>query len=539
MLNITELLREGKKDEIWDKICGFLDLGIDEFMEIQEKLLLEQLKRLGECELGSKIVGKKPPTSIEEFRDRVPLTNYDIYSKYLLEQREEVLPEKPYTWIHTSGRSGEYKYKWVPYTKRMYELVGECTIGFFILASCRWKGDIRLKDGDKIIYSLASPPYLSGLVMQVLADMFNFKIFPPIEQAIKMNFQERIQEGLLSSLSEGLDFFYGISSIMLKISDQFSHMSSGGRDKSEMKKLLRNPKVITKLLLAFIKSKLHKRNILPKDIWKLKGVMCGGTDTSVFKDKVKVLWGRTPYEAYGSTEFGMMATQSWNMDGLFFFPNNNFWEFIPEEDYYKMTEGKSYIPKTFLLNEVKPDQKYVVVGTNFHGGIMTRYMSGDMIKITALEEKETGIKLPQMVFSSRADDMIDIGSFTRLTEKTVWQSIEATGVGYADWTIRKEYKAKKPVLNLYIELKDDSGDIPSLEKQIHEALKDIDEPYKELETMAGIKPLKVTLLSKGTFKRYYEERQAAGADLAHLKPSHMNPPDKVIHSLLRMSSWQI
>ena len=50
-----------------------------------------------------------------------------------------------------------------------------------------------------------------------------------------------------------------------------------------------------------------------------------------------------------------------------------------------------------------------------------------------------------------------------------------------------------------------------------------------------MRPLRVTLLSPGTFLRYVQERKAAGADLAHLKPPHMNAPDAVIADLLRVS----
>jgi hypothetical protein len=57
--------------------------------------------------------------------------------------------------------------------------------------------------------------------------------------------------------------------------------------------------------------------------------------------------------------------------------------------------------------------------------------------------------------------------------------------------------------------------------------------------MAGIKPLVVTLLSHGTFARYLQERVAAGADIAHSKPVHMNPKGEVLARLLSMSSLKI
>jgi len=56
--------------------------------------------------------------------------------------------------------------------------------------------------------------------------------------------------------------------------------------------------------------------------------------------------------------------------------------------------------------------------------------------------------------------------------------------------------------------------------------------YRALEDMVGRQPVQVFLLRPGTFADYTAQRQAEGADLAHLKPPHMNPSEKVL-SLLR------
>jgi len=127
MTSASELLRQGRRDEVWRKYCGFLDLSLEEFMEIQRRLLMEQIDLLSKCELGRKLLGNKVPASVEEFREIVPLTTYKDYLPYLSERKEEALAEKPITWARTSGRSGEYAAKWVPYTKRMYDKWGELT----------------------------------------------------------------------------------------------------------------------------------------------------------------------------------------------------------------------------------------------------------------------------------------------------------------------------------------------------------------------------------------------------------------------------
>jgi hypothetical protein len=531
-------MRQGKRSEIWQRYCGFLDFTLQEFMDIQQKLLFEQLERLVRCELGSKIVGKVVPRNLDEFREKVPFTTYADYETYLLNKNEEALPEKPFVWVHTSGRSSEYNYKWIPYSKKMVDLGGDSGLTVLLLSSSGGRGDFKLREGFTFPYIIAPPPYVSGVFTENMLEQFAFKVLPPLEQAKAMDFQKRVEEAFSLSLKEGLDFFYGVSSILIKISDQFSMQKA---DKKNSVGIALSPRGFFRLVKAFIKSRLAGRELLPKDIWKVKGIMCGGMDTSLFKNKVEKSWGRMPLEAYASTEFGAIATQSWTYSGMTFFPYNNFWEFIPEPEYRKMREKKNYKPSCLLLSEVRAGEEYVLVGTNLNGGTLVRYIIGDSVRIVSLEDKAAGIKLPQMVFASRVDDIIDISGFTRLTEKTIWQAIENSGINYVDWIARKEQYLSKPVLNIYIELKGKPSDADLKEEaeKIHTCLQSLDVPYRDLETMLGQKPLKVTHLSTGTFRRYTEERQAAGADLAHLKPHHVNPGQKVMDEIIRMSKWSL
>ncbi len=535
---VSELLINGKKDEIWKRYCRFTEMSIDDFINIQKELLLQQIDRLWDSELGRKLLQNKKPESVEEFRERVPFTTYSDYLPYLPDRNEDVLPEKPYIWSHTSGKTGEYSYKWIPYTRKMYEMLGYTSFSVFILCSARYKGDVRLKIGDRCLYTVAPPPYLSGILMDVSVDQFDFKLLPDMEVAKNMDFFDRIREGMKGALSEGIDFFFGLSSILIKISDQLMTAGKSKKDKEMKKELFKLP-IIIRLLKGKVKSFLKGRRMLPRDIWKVKGIFCSGSDTVIYRDKIEEYWGRRPLEAYGSTEFGSIAIQSWNSEGMIFRPESDFFEFIPASDYYKMRSTPGYKPKALLLNEVKEGEEYVLVGTNFYGGILVRYIIGDVIKIISTEDREHGIFTPQMVFSTRADDIIDIGGFTRLTEKVIWKAIENTGIPYVDWIAVKEYDNEKPVLRIFIEFKDKNVDVNEVNLLLHNELKKLDNPYRELEEYTGIVPVKVTPLSAGTFTRYLERRKAEGADLAHLKPAHINPPESVLKTFLEMSEWKL
>jgi hypothetical protein len=272
--------------------------------------------------------------------------------------------------------------------------------------------------------------------------------------------------------------------------------------------------------------------LLPKDIWSIKGLITFGIDGSVYREKIKEMWGRYPLDFHGCTEAVLIAMQTWDYQGMTFIPHLNFFEFIPEEESIKSWQDPAYQPSTFLLDEIKPGN-YELVITSFHGGPFMRYRTGHLIKITSLRNEQLNIDIPQMLFLSRIDDQIDIAGFTRLSEKVIWQAIENTGLAYKDWTARKEVKGK-PVLHLYIELKE-NGYVPpeQVADAVHVELKKLDNPYTELESFTGLRPLEVTLLPENAFQLYKLRQQAAGAELAHLKPPHLNPSDATLDFLVK------
>jgi phenylacetate-coenzyme A ligase PaaK-like adenylate-forming protein len=260
--------------------------------------------------------------------------------------------------------------------------------------------------------------------------------------------------------------------------------------------------------------------------------MSGGADSTVLKERIRNLWGRYPLETYACAEGGLIASQTWDYSSMTFVPNLNFLEFIPEEEHFKWRNDHSYQPKTVLLGEVEAGKNYEIVVTNFHGGAMVRYRIGDMIRITALRNEKLGIDIPQMIFERRADDLIDIGGFTRLTERVIWQAVEHSGIPYEDWTVRKEIINDMSVLHVYLEPKNsDTGSEKSIASKLHNQLKKLDKDYADLESILDVKPLEVSLLPQGAFKEYMAARQAEGADLAHIKPPHINPSDKVLSLL--------
>jgi len=173
-----------------------------------------------------------------------------------------------------------------------------------------------------------------------------------------------------------------------------------------------------------------------------------------------------------------------------------------------------------------------VVITNFHGGPFVRYRLGDMVTITSPIAAEEGSSVPRMDFYSRCDGIIDLAGFARLTERTIGAAINATGIACVEWAARKEAK-ETPVLRIYIEPRGNTGRTAhEVGAAIHRQLALLDRPYADMESYLGLRPIEVTLLSKGAFDRFTAAKKAQHADLAHLKPPHLNPSDAILAELL-------
>jgi hypothetical protein len=534
MTRPIDLLREGRKEELWQMCCGFINLSLEQFMAIQKRLLLEQIELLKNSEMGRRVMGNAMPETVDEFREQVPLTTYSDYLPDLVEKREEVLPVKPAMWVHTVGRIGEYNFKWVPLSERFLYEFERVAGGVALLASCNAQGDFLAKEHLKTLATMGSRDYGSGIVGYMMQQALGYDLLP--SDAEEVAFQKKMESGFEGALSQGLDALGGLPSILVYAGE----MLKQGIINVDARFLLSRPKASARFIKGLIKSKLAHRPMVPKDLWSVKVVVGGGADSAIFRERVEELWGRQPLEIYAGTESGIYATQTWDHEGMTFIPNLSFFEFIPEREWFKWQLDHSYQPETILLDEVKEGENYEIVITNFHGGIMTRYRIGDMIKITSLRNEKLNIDIPQMVFHSRADDFVDVASLGRLTERLIWEAVENANIPYVDWVARKEIIDNNPALHFYLELTD--GYIASeknMATAIREQFKKLDRKHRcnlynligDMETMLDLKPLEITLLPQGAFSSYMTQRQAEGADSGHLKPPHINPSDEMLSLL--------
>jgi hypothetical protein len=525
MESITYPVVMSEYDRVWAKYCGFLDLGLQSFMSVQESLLLQQLEKASRSPLGKKLIGERIPASVEEYRGQVRLTEYRDYLPELESGDDTVLPQKPHVWASTSGAGGTCRR--VPITREAYNRALDNLMTVFILACSRQRGHSTLARGDRVLYNVAPPPYLSGILADGASRVFSLRSVMPPDMHDGIDFREKITRGFEMSLRTGVDIIIAMTSVLVKTGNEFKQMSRKGN----LSRHVTHPGELLRVSRALLRSRLENRRMLPRDLWPVKALIGWGIDTGIYRDLVHEYWGAYPYEFHASTEAGIMAVQSWTRRGLTFIPHSNFFEFIPESERLKSRKDVYYEPHTLLLNEVRPGERYELVITSFYGMPFIRYRLGHLVRITAPEDAVAGISLPQMVFEGRADDLIDIAGFTRVSEKTVTRALVGAGIDCEGWTIRKETKEGKPALHLYIELNNGRTGT-DLAPLLHGELMKADPGYHDLAAMMEIQPLQITELRTGTFQVYYRDKEQSGSPLALCSPPRMNATDDVIAELL-------
>ena len=521
-LKFEQKLKSLSQEEIWQEYCGFLDLTMEEYMQIQNRLMEEQIFLWSRCALGQRFLQGKEIHSIDEFRRMIPLTTYEDYADVLLPKQGNMLPDDPIIWIQTTWEGGRHPIKVAPYTKSMLDTYRNNVLACMILSTTETKGKFDVTVKDTFLYGLAPLPYATGLFPLALNDEINIEFLPSVKEAVQMSFSERNKKGFKLGLSKGIDFFFGLGSVAYFVSQSLSELSkSGGSGKSGGLSSLSVP-MLMRLAKAKYRCSKENREMLPKDLFNLKGFMVAGTDNNSYKDDLERLWGVRPMELFAGTEPSCIGTETWTRNGMYFFPDTCFYEFIPEQEMERSFVEPGYQPKTYLMNEVIPGEKYELVITVLKGGAFARYRVGDVYQCVGLENPVDGTRIPRFHYIDRIPTIIDIAGFTRISENSIQNVISLSGLQIVDWVAAKEYNhEKRPLLHLYVEIEAQSLASIALSKEIlreHLSVyfKYVDQDYKDLKRILGVDPLEITILRCGTFAAY--QRQS-GKTLRKINPS--------------------
>lgn len=528
-MRFQEKLREYSKAELWEEYCGFLTLSMDEFMDIQKRLLREQMELWSASPLGQSILKGKYPHTIDEFREMVPLTTYEDYAACLLSRQAKSLPAEPVLWIQTTWEGGVHPLKVAPYTKGMLDTFKHNVIACLMLSTSRAKGDFDISVTDHMLYALAPLPYATGLLPLMFKDEIDIEFLPPVKEAVDMTFQERNVQGFKLGMKKGIEYFFGLGSVLYYVSQSLTSAHKGGGSKG--KGLDISPAMLMRYLKAKKKSRDENREMLPKDLFQLKCFLCAGTDNRCYKADLEKMWGIRPMEMFAGTEPTCIGCETWSREGVYFFPDACFYEFIPERELEKSMADPSYQPRTVLWNEVKAGGLYEIVLTVFKGGAFARYRVGDVFRCIGIGSQLDNNEIPRFQYVDRVPQIIDIAGFTRITENSIEQAIALSRLPIQEWVAKKEFtENNRPYMHLYVELQSSplttsAVSIQILQDQLSIYFKYLDQDYQDLKKILGVDPLKITMLKCGTFETY---RRKFGVPIRHMNPESCEINDLLV-----------
>jgi len=501
-----DLFRAGGAEALWRRCLGFFELGIDETVALQHRLLERQLRLLAGSPLGHSLLQGREPRSYRELREIVNFTTYEDYADTLGRRRVDVLPQTPRLWTRTSGRNGGL-HRWYPVAPGQLEEWQWLSVGAMLAASASDRGDIRLREQARFLNLMAPPPYTSGTLTRALEEAWPLRMYPR-SAADAMHHERRTAEALAEATSRGVDFVGSLAAVLPSIAEALGRGIPPATTARS-----RRLGAVARSMQAAIRARLRARSMLPSDLWRLQGIVTGGLDSTLFRERIRAMWGRYPLDTLVNTEGGFVAMQGWDFTSMTLIPSLNFFEFLPEDQIADADDGLD-VPHTVLLSEVEAGRNYELVITNLQGGPVLRYRTGDIVRVTSIGNGNLGTELPQFVHYGRTGGLVEIGGFVRLTEGAIAQAIASADLPHVGWSARKEVEGDNPVLHLRLELEPgvDIAQDEALAK-LDAALGVVDTNWADMAAITGLRPLRITYLPAGSFVRYADHAATLLANL--------------------------
>lgn len=365
----------------------------------QEHLLLKILRENSQTEFGKEHNFERI-SSVEEFRERVPINDYNKLEPYITRQQEgnlELTVAEPVFYTRTSGTTGRHKY--IPLTRS-----GVNQIKHFQkqLAYSLWrktdffKGTVLGFFSPGIEGRLANGiPFgsTSGATYESLSSIFEKKFEIPKEAFNLDNVEAKYEVYALSALVHGSTT--GISSVnpssLLKVcmlieqrAEELLDALVDGKDTNLLKGTASILPSLRSQLLPYRKASLSqvldKDGTIPPDIlWpKLSALVTWtGGSCGIALEKLKSylpLNVNIVEMGYSCSEFNGTVNIDIKRNTCLPLLTDNFYEFVAKEDW------ESNSPKFLLLNEIDADKDYYIFVTTASG--LYRYDINDVVRAT-------------------------------------------------------------------------------------------------------------------------------------------------------------
>jgi hypothetical protein len=328
--------------------------------EVQEEWF-EQLVAGAENTEWGKLYGYKSIENLAQFKERVPIQNYDTLKPYIermLKGEQNVLWPSEIRWFAKSSGTTSDRSKFIPVSEESLE---EChfkggkdmlTLYFNNRPNARiFTGKSLTLGGSHQVGQLNADTFfgdLSAVIMKNLPLWAEFCRTPHLDIALLENFEEKIEKMAYATKDVNVTSISGVPTWNI-------------------------------LLFKRILEITGKKNLL--EVWpNLELYFHGAVNFTPYRDQFKKLIPNDDMyylETYNASEgfFGIQDTEEPG-DLLLMLDYGIFYEFLPLEHLHNEN------PKTLTLDEVELNKNYALIITTNAG--LWRYMIGDTVRFSSL-----------------------------------------------------------------------------------------------------------------------------------------------------------
>ncbi len=521
--------------------------------EVQEKLLLEHLKKNADTEYGRKY-DFSSIHSVKDYQDKVPLSDYSDYADYVQRmiagERDLIISGKVNRYVETSGSSGTPKV--VPMSPRgvfNVQAMGFCGPEYCTYRFLKKRGDgmnleknlmtwvvmeRRLPNGEKICDGASIPISIMRPFMKAYSVSPAEVIFTDYPDKIDVNYL-LLRFGLPYKnvcmigailVSSAVSMFQYLEKNWQVLCDDIENgiindsvILEPEYRKTLEKKLRPMPERAAELRAEFEKG---FDNAVGKRIWpKLSWVYGMASSTlAPYAERIRHYVGPdVPLHnfGYGASEGYFAMPLEPDATDAVMLPRSNFFEFIPQDE--------PAPERPLLMHELKPGQKYEVILTNLSG--FYRYRIGDIVECTGYYQTA-----PKIRFLYRSNVMVNITdekTTQSMLDQAISETAEELGIKFNGYSVYGNTDDKEIHYTLLVDADRDltEDELTVLGDTFDKKLSGINVEYNRYRSNHTLKPVDTHLLKPGTHGAYREMLRSKGRDVSQMKPvTIINTPER-------------
>lgn len=486
-----------------------IDLFIKYPVEVQRELFLRLTEAAKGTEWGRRYDYSSIKT-ISDFKDRVPIQDYDSIKEYVLRMKQgeqNLIWPTEVRWFAKSSGTTSDKSKFIPVSKESLE-------------DCHYKGgkdmlaiylnnfpESKLFSGKGLVVGGANQinPFnndsysgdLSAIIIKNLPFWAEYLRTPDLSIALMSEWEEKLEKMASSTLSEDISNISGVPSWTL---------------------------VLLKRILE-----ISGKKTIP-EIWpNLELYIHGGVSFTPYRDQFKQLIPSTRMnymETYNASEgfFGIQDDLSRN-EMLLMLDYGIFYEFLPMNEF----DGNSFKnARTLSLEEVKTDTNYALIISTNAG--LWRYMIGDTIRFTSLNPFRIQITGRTKSFiNAFGEELIRDNA-----EKALDSACKTTGAVIREYTAAPIFMDDKGQggHEWLIEFESAPSDLTKFAELLDQKLKEVNSDYeaKRHKDLALRFPL-VHAVAGGTFYKWMKKKGKLGGQN---KVQRLSNDRRIVDDILKM-----